>query len=979
MPTKPWYQVVTPREDLREGRPLDASEFAVHLDQVRTNDAPEVYRNPEQFFQRTFLTKNLSDLAKEVMRRLSGETVEANAVFNLATQFGGGKTHALALLYHLAKNGSSANAWQGVQSLLADSGLKSVPTADVAVFVGTEFDNQQGRGGQDGTPVRRTPWAEIAYQIGGNEALKWVADHALAPGGDVLRNVFPENKPCLILMDELMNYVSRSRRDGIGNQLYNFLLNLSEYARSHSNIVLVVSIPASEMEMTAEDHEDYQRFQHMLTRLGKHFSMSVESEASEIVRRRLFEWDDNKVSQSGKVLLNRDAVQACQEYASWVVENRGQLPQWFPIDNAKDVFADSYPFHPALLSVFERKWQTLPRFQRTRGILRLLALWVSISYQEGFKKAHRDPLIGVGTAPLDDQLFRSALFEQMGEDRLEAAVTSDICGKNDSHAIRLDVGAVDTIKKSRLHRKAASAVFFESNGGQTQDEATLPEIRMALAEPDLEIGNVETVLEQLESECYYFSVNQNKYKFSLQVNLNKYKADRMASIQSDQATDRVREEVRAVFSQGAGLDSVYFPSRSNEVPDRPSLSLVVLAPEQSMADSTEITQFVDSVTKEYGTSARQFKSGIIWAAPDSHAELNKEAIDLLAWEAIDSEKSTLRLTEDQSSSLLTNVAKARRDLRESVWRNYKYVMLLGNDNQIRTIDLGLIHSSAAPDISTLILNRLRSDGDIEQSISPNFLVRNWPPAFQEWSTRALRDAFFASPQFPRLLNADAIQETVAKGVTEGLLAYVGKTEQGQYDPFIFESPLSASEVEISAQTFVIKAEEAKKHTEPPHLHSISIGPDIVSMEPGSTQIFVASGIDQHGRGIAIGALKWESTGGEIDDDGVFLAGDVDGTFSVSAVSDLVVGTRTLVVSSGGGTLPPPPPSVLKKISWNGDIPAQKWMNYYMKVLAQYATEKDLKLNVSFEVTPEIGATDQSINETKAALRELGLDDTVIIE
>ena len=114
MTLKPWYQVVTPREDLREGRPLDASEFAVHLDKVRTNEAPEVYTDPEQFFQRTFLTKNLSDLAKEVMRRLSGETVETNAVFNLATQFGGGKTHALALLYHLAKNGATVCAgWSG--------------------------------------------------------------------------------------------------------------------------------------------------------------------------------------------------------------------------------------------------------------------------------------------------------------------------------------------------------------------------------------------------------------------------------------------------------------------------------------------------------------------------------------------------------------------------------------------------------------------------------------------------------------------------------------------------------------------------------------------------------------------------------------------------------------------------------------------------------------------------------------------------
>ena len=203
-------------------------------------------------------------------------------------------------------------------------------------------------------------------------------------------------------------------------------------------------------------------------------------------------------------------------------------------------------------------------------------------------------------------------------------------------------------------------------------------------------------------------------------------------------------------------------------------------------------------------------------------------------------------------------------------------------------------------------------------------------------------------------------------------------EEGGYEPFVFERPLAASEVEISAQTFIITADEAKKHIEPPHLTTISVIPDTVSVKPGASQTFVAKGSDQHGNGIAVGNLEWEATGGVIDDNGVFVAGDVDGTFAISVIGDTVVGNGTVVVSSG--TLPPPPPSPSqKRISWNGEIPAQKWMNYYMKVLAQYAAEKDLKLTVSFQVTPETGASEQSINETKAALRELGLDDTVIVE
>ena len=172
MPLKPWYKVVTPREDLREGKPLDAAEFAIHLDQVRDKRAPAVYQDPEQFFDRTYLTKNLLDLASQAVRRLSGEKTGTSAVFNLATQFGGGKTHSLTLLYHLARHGASAAGWTGVQKILDVAEQKAIPDAAVAVFVGTEFDPVTGRGGADGTPLRMTPWGEIAFQLGGSDALK---------------------------------------------------------------------------------------------------------------------------------------------------------------------------------------------------------------------------------------------------------------------------------------------------------------------------------------------------------------------------------------------------------------------------------------------------------------------------------------------------------------------------------------------------------------------------------------------------------------------------------------------------------------------------------------------------------------------------------------------------------------------------------------------------------------------------------------
>ena len=344
-------------------------------------------------------------------------------------------------------------------------------------------------------------------------------------------------------------------------------------------------------------------------------------------------------------------------------------------------------------------------------------------------------------------MFRTALFEQLGESRLEGAVTTDICGKNDAHATRLDTEAVDAIKKARLHRKIATTIFFESNGGQAKAEATVPEIRLAVAEPGLDIGNIETVLETLGTSCYYMQVERNRYRFSLSPNLNKLLADRRASILPPKIDERVRTEIQKVFAAGSGIERVFYPEKSGQIPDRPALTFVVLPPDQSLQDEKKTTALVETMTKEYGTSARTFKSALVWCVPDSAAGLSDEARKVLAWEDIQEEETELRLDDSQRRQLAENLKKAQRDLKESVWRTYKNLMLLGKDNTMRPIDLGLVHSIAADTMVALVMNRLRQDGDVEDGISPNFLVRNWPPAFKEWATKSVRDAFLLRRSF----------------------------------------------------------------------------------------------------------------------------------------------------------------------------------------------------------------------------------------
>jgi hypothetical protein len=933
---KPWYRVVTPREDLREGRPLDASEFAVHLDQVRDSRAPDVYQKPERFFERTYLTNNLLALSAEVVRRLSGIHTETSAVFNLTTQFGGGKTHFLTLLYHLARNGRGAERWTGVQRILDRAAAPGVPRSATAVFVGTEFDSITGRGGSDGTPLRKTPWGEIAYQLAGEAGLREVAEHErqmVAPAGEVIRRFLPRDQPALILIDELMNYSSRNRKSGLATQLYSFLHNLSEEARGQQNVVVAVSIPASELEMSAEDEADFVRYKKLLDRVGKAVIMSAEGETSEIIRRRLFEWDGT---------LDNDARKTVTAYADWVASHRQQVPSWFPVDHVREAFGGAYPFHPMTLSVFERKWRALPRFQQTRGVLRLLALWVSRAYQDGFRGGHRDPLIGLGTAPLEDSLFRSAMFEQLGESRLEAAVTTDICGKKDSHAIRLDRDA-EAVKKARLHRKVATAIFFESNGGQARGEATVPEVRLAVAEPDLDIGHLDPVLEGLTGACYYLTSERNRLRFSLSPNLNKLLADRRANIQPGRIEERVRAEVQKVFGAGSGVERLYFPEKSGQVPDRAVLTFVVLPPEVSMEDEAKTLRFIEQATREHGSSNRTFKNALVWCVADSGAALHDEARKLLAWQDIQDEEDQHRLDDSQKRQLADSLRKAERDLRECVWRSYKHLVLLGTDNRLQNKDLGLVHSSAARDLVGLMLDRLRHDGDVEPGVSPNKLLKHWP-GMTQWSTKAARDAFFASPLLPRLLNPDSIKETIARGVENGLLAYVGKGKGGRYEPFHFKESLAPEDVEISDEMFLITVEEAKKNIEPPRLTTLLLLPGQVATEPGKKQTFCVKGQDQHGRDIDAGTVTWSATGGTIGADGVFQAGPDEGNFLVTATAGEVRATARVAIARAGVVQPPPseppqPEKGLTGLSWEGIVPSQKWMHFYTKVLSKFAAAK----------------------------------------
>ena len=300
-----------------------------------------------------------------VLRRLNGETANTAPVLSLITQFGGGKTHTLTALYHLCNSGSPSKGFSGVGETMKATGLSDVAQAKVASFVGNSWDAKPGR---------ETPWLEIADQLAGEKGRALFSKNA--PGtktiGDLLRLV---GQPVLFLFDEVLNYIGRHPEQV--NQFHSFMQNLTVTLTSSERAVGLFSLPASPTEMTDDLREWQEKLTRIVGRVGKDLVANDASEVSEIVRRRLFE-------ETGRESMRRAVA---RQYAGWVFNRRNRVPpEWGQLseDQIRVQFEACYPFHPATLTVFQRKWQALPQFQQRRTTLAILGMWISCAYREGY-------------------------------------------------------------------------------------------------------------------------------------------------------------------------------------------------------------------------------------------------------------------------------------------------------------------------------------------------------------------------------------------------------------------------------------------------------------------------------------------------------------------------------------------------------------------------------------------------------------------
>lgn len=831
MPLDPWYKVTTLRREVREGRSFSPDEFAIALEQVVGGTAPEDYSDPEQFFSRTCFTRALNEHAGMVLRRLSGKTENTAPVLTLVTQFGGGKTHALTSLFHIANAGAQASAFPGVNNLLIDAGTPDVPAAKVGVFVGNAWDPAEGQ---------ETPWIDLARQLAGDKGVSALgpATKTTPPGTEALGKVFAAAEaPALLLFDEVLNFVNRHR--SMAESFHAFLQNLTVAITGTTRSAAVISLPRSQVEMTDWDLQWQDRITKVVRRVARDLIANDESEISEVVRRRLFE-------DIGKDRIRRKVAKA---YADWCMDRTARLPsEWLAVDTAtsearakeflRSRFEACYPFHPATLSVFQRKWRALPQFQQTRGALALLAQWVSWAAQEQFSKARREPLITLGSAPLEVPEFRAVVLGQLGEARLDVAIDADIAGPM-SHARSLDEDATGSLRD--IHRRVGTTILFESSGGQVDKVAHLPELRFALGEPEVDTATIDNAAADLEKSGFFIrKVGTDGHRIHHQATLTKVVSDRLASLDEDnEINPAIRKLITEEFKKGASLQIVDFPQSNNDIQDSPRLVLIVADPDTQLADSLDELSSGDATVKriqnwttERGGSRRLYPGSLVWCVRKRGRELRQKVELWLAWKRVAHEiqEGVLGVEYDRSNfkDVKLQVEDAREAAKDEVWASYRFVAIADakEKNGLKVIDLGAGHASTGETLCGRVIGALKAEALLNESVGAGYIERNWPPVFAEtaaWPLTSLRQSFLDG-SLTRLIDPDVIlRRKIVDFVKNGDFALAsGPTDDGRYERMWHAVPCEAEEVAFEPNVYLLtkkKAEELKATTpEPTHPH-----------------------------------------------------------------------------------------------------------------------------------------------------------------
>ena len=671
---KPWREIVTPHPDVASGR-YQQAEFAADLHQVWRDEAADEYGKPVEFFRRTFLTDGLRDLLLNAVRRF--RKVGGDPVVELQTNFGGGKTHSMIALYHLAA-GYPPHELPGVEAMLAAAGIEAPPPASTAVLVG-QMISPGSASEHDGTQVR-TLWGELAWQLGGAEGYAMVADadRTGTSPGVALVELLRRYSPCLVLIDEWVAYARQLYGiDGLPagsfDAQFTFAQALAEAARAVEGALLVVSIPASDIEVGGEGgRAARERLKNVIGRMESSWRPASAEEGFEIVRRRLF---DDLPADSAPA---RDAV--VKAFGSLYRSQKGEFPSGVGESDYERRLASAYPIHPELFDHLYGEWSTLDKFQRTRGVLRLMAAVV----HELWERNDANLLIMPATVPIDASRVSSELTRYL-EEGWTPVIESDVDGPN-ALPLRLDRENAPTLGRYSATRRVARTIYLGSAPTQQAANRGIDDraIKLGCVQPGEAPATFGDALRRLTDQATYLYVDGQRYWFSLQPSVTRLAQDRAALHFSDDDVDEeIRRRLAAVTraSQRGDFATVHpAPRTPYEVPDEPEARLVVLGPEYPHSGKTADSparvaaqRFLD----ERSGGHRLNRNMLVFLAPDHSrlSDLHLGVRDFLAWKSIEAEKGTLNLDTFQSRQAETKRAQFDDVVAQRISETFTWVLV----------------------------------------------------------------------------------------------------------------------------------------------------------------------------------------------------------------------------------------------------------------------------------------------------------------
>lgn len=817
MSLKAWRDIATPHKDVLGGT-FKQSEFAADITQVATGTAPEEYQDAEKFFSRTYITEGMRLLLISVAQRLAGQG--GDPVIQLQTAFGGGKTHTMLAVYHLASRKITTDKLHGVPPVLDEAGVSELPSARVAVIDGINMAPSQQSVKKEGQKVS-TLWGELAWQLLGDEGLAMVKDsheQGTSPGKQVLVELLEKAAPCVILVDELLAYIrqfelGKSYPAGTYDSNFSFIQALTEAMKAVPNAILLASLPESELEVGGT------MGQQTLTALEKYFGR-VESvwkpvaaeESFEIVRRRLFENAGERAEVEG----------ICRQFSDFYRQHAEKFPTETQSNEYFERLCSSYPIHPEVFDRLYEDWSTLDKFQRTRGVLQYMAIVIHQLWVSG----NRDALIMPGSLPLEDSSVRDKSIHYLPQG-WQPVIEREIDGPR-SAALDLD-SQIALFGGVQAARRAARTIFLGSAASSSVQAARgikQERILLGTVQPGQSLGVFEDVLKRLRDRLHYLYSEQDRFWFDTKPNLRREMESRKQNIsERDALIPLLKERTTQRMGRQHHFAGIHVFTQSGDVPDEygsgPRLVVLPTDAAYSRTEANQAYKVAEEILRKRGEQPRQKQNRLIFLAADFDvvSRLKDQGRTFLAWKSIveDIDNGTLNQDLVHLRQAKQSREAAESSLSQLIRETYKWLMA-PVEEFVRgkpTLEWEVVQiSTTTPNLVETIENKLREEEWLIYEWSPIFLrniLKQWyfKDGVTEVSALKVWQDSCHYLYLPRLVNDQVFKNAMNQGAaSEDFFGYASGKEGDTYLGFAFGQGSIGG---LDSEALIIEREAAKAY------------------------------------------------------------------------------------------------------------------------------------------------------------------------